>query len=77
MGADLKPVQQRIKDYVAIHSASIRAKEAGAGDAAFTFAKDITREALLDCGVDENITEAKVDDLAGSMLRYELFNAWS
>ena len=74
--AELPQVQELIRAYVAQNIRAIKQKEEGAADAAVAYANQVTYEGLLQCGVSPEIAESKKGVVAGSMLQYELFNAW-
>ena len=69
-------VQAKIKDYVAEHIDAIRDRDVGAADAVVAYAKMVTLEALLECGVSPESAEQKCTQVASNMLHYELFNAY-
>ena len=75
--ADMPQVQSLIRDYVDKHVVAIRNKDEGAADAVLEYAHKVTKQGLLDCGISEKIVESKYQEIAGSMLYWELFNAWS
>lgn len=74
--ADLPQVQELIRNYVQQNIRAIKQKEEGAADAVVAYANQVTFDGLIQCGVSVEIAESKKGLVAGSMLQYELFNAW-
>jgi len=73
---NMPEVQQMIHDHVRINIVSIKNGDPGAAEKAVSYANTVTRNGLLACGVSLAIAEAKHRDVADSILRWELFNAW-
>ena len=74
--AELPQVQELIRTYVQQNIRAIKQKEEGAADAVVAYANQVTFDGLIQCGVSPEIAETKKASVAGSMLQYELFNAW-